>query len=95
MAPANPYAASKAAADVALGEMALRGLKLARLLPFILIGTVQGAFLSQQLWGSTYAIWPLLVILLAGVLVGLFRLRGAKSAWEMRCAMGIGRKRFS
>ena len=55
-----------------------RGLSVARLLPFILIGTVQGAFLSQQLWGSTYAIWPLLTILLAGVLAELFRLARRK-----------------
>ena len=33
-APANPYAASKAAADIALGEMALRGLHVLRLRPF-------------------------------------------------------------
>ena len=58
-----------------------RGLSVAGLLPFILIGTIQGAFLSQQLWGSTYAIWPLLTILLAGVLVELFRLAG-KRAWR-------------
>ncbi len=31
--PANPYAASKAAADVALGEMALRGLRVIRMRP--------------------------------------------------------------
>src|SRR5579859_476600 len=30
-APANPYAASKAAADLALGEMALRGLRVIRM----------------------------------------------------------------
>ena len=53
---------------------ARKGLGVARLLPFILIATVQGAFLSQQLWGSTYAIWPLLMILLAGVLAELFAL---------------------
>jgi GDP-4-dehydro-6-deoxy-D-mannose reductase len=41
MAPANPYAASKAAADMALGEMALRGLKLARLRMFNQIGPGQ------------------------------------------------------
>jgi hypothetical protein len=40
-----------------------QGINLA--LPFILIGTILGAFLSQQLWGSTYAIWPLLIILMA------------------------------
>ncbi len=32
-APANPYAASKAAADIALGEMGLRGLRVVRLRP--------------------------------------------------------------
>ncbi|WP_237214355.1 NAD-dependent epimerase/dehydratase family protein [Falsiroseomonas oryziterrae] len=32
--PANPYAASKAAADLAVGEMALRGLRAIRLRPF-------------------------------------------------------------
>jgi GDP-4-dehydro-6-deoxy-D-mannose reductase len=33
LAPANPYAASKAAADIALGEFALRGLRLIRMRP--------------------------------------------------------------
>lgn len=48
-----------------------RGINLARLLPFILIATIQGAFLSQQVWGSTYAIWPLLILLLAVVLIAV------------------------
>jgi GDP-4-dehydro-6-deoxy-D-mannose reductase len=39
--PANPYAASKAAADVALGEMALRGLRVVRLRPVNHIGPGQ------------------------------------------------------
>lgn len=30
-----------------------------------IIGMVHGAFLSQQLWGSTYALWPFFFILLA------------------------------
>jgi len=34
MRPANPYAASKAAADLAVGEVALRGLRALRLRPF-------------------------------------------------------------
>jgi hypothetical protein len=55
------------------------GPSVARLLPFVLIATVQGAFLSQQLWGSTYAIWPLLLILFAGILAEFFRL-GNKNA---------------
>jgi hypothetical protein len=38
-------------------------------LPLILLATVHGAFLSQQLWGSTYAIWPLLALLIAAMLI--------------------------
>jgi len=38
------------------------------LLPLILLATIHGVFLSQQLWGSTYAIWPLLILLLASML---------------------------
>jgi hypothetical protein len=40
-----------------------RGLRM--VLPFIIIAAIHGCFMSQQLWGSTYAIWPLLMILLA------------------------------
>lgn len=35
------------------------------ILPFVLIAAIHGAFMSQQLWGSTYAIWPLFMILVA------------------------------
>ncbi len=38
------------------------------LLPLILLATIHGTFLSQQLWGSTYAIWPLLTLLIAVLL---------------------------
>jgi len=41
--PANPYAASKAAVDVALGEMALRGLRVLRMRPLNHVGPGQGA----------------------------------------------------
>jgi len=60
-----------------------------RLLPFILIATVQGAFLSQQLWGSTYAIWPLLTILLAVVLAELFKLARERSTREIELLAGV------
>jgi len=40
----------------------------------IIIATVHGAFLSQQLWGSTYALWPLFMILVATVLTALIDL---------------------
>jgi hypothetical protein len=66
-----------------------RGLSVARLLPFILIATVQGAFLSQQLWGSTYANWPLLAILLAGILAELFRLAEEKFSREIVLLAGV------
>jgi hypothetical protein len=54
---------------------------LAMVLPFILIGTINGAFLSQQLWGSTYALWPLFILLLACTLDNVALLAGASSAW--------------
>ena len=45
-----------------------RGLELQRLIPLFLLAAIHGAFLSQQLWGSTYAVWPLLILLIAGVI---------------------------
>jgi hypothetical protein len=48
-------------------------------LPLILIGVINGAFMSQQLWGSTYAIWPLFVILLATTIAALSSLAKALS----------------
>ncbi len=48
-----------------------RATTIAQLLPLILLGAIHGAFLSQQLWGSTYALWPLLMILIATILVAL------------------------
>jgi hypothetical protein len=48
---------------------------ISRVLPFILIAAINGCFMSQQLWGSTYAIWPLLMILVATSLSTLFSFR--------------------
>lgn len=48
---------------------------LALVLPLVLIATIHGAFMSQQLWGSTYAIWPLFMILLAMTITDLVRFR--------------------
>jgi GDP-4-dehydro-6-deoxy-D-mannose reductase len=42
MRPANPYAASKAACDIALGELALRGLRVLRMRPSNHAGAGQG-----------------------------------------------------
>jgi hypothetical protein len=66
-----------------------KGPTVARFLPFILIGAVQGAFLSQQLWGSTFAIWPLLMILLAVIFAELFRLGNINSLREIEVLAGI------
>ena len=51
----------------ALCQLRLRP-TLLTLLPVILLKTIHGAFLSQQLWGSTYALWPLLILLLVLIL---------------------------
>ena len=48
-----------------------RNLTLRTFLPIILLVAINGTLMSQQLWGSTYAIWPLLIILAAGQIVFL------------------------
>ena len=40
-------------------------------LPLLLLAAIHGTFLSQQLWGSSYGIWPLLILLLAELLASL------------------------
>jgi len=42
-----------------------RSLCLRTFLPIILLVAINGTLMSQQLWGSTYAIWPLLILLAA------------------------------
>jgi hypothetical protein len=54
----------------ALAELR-KGITLNRLLPFFVLAAIHGTFLSQQLWGSTYAIWPLLIVLIAQMLAAL------------------------
>lgn len=48
-----------------------RGLSMRALLPGVVLVTINGTLMSQQLWGSTYAIWPLLVLLIAEMIVFL------------------------
>jgi hypothetical protein len=52
-------------------------------LPLLLLAAIHGTFLSQQLWGSTYGIWPLLMLLLAELLafLGPFSGRASVSEW--------------
>jgi hypothetical protein len=60
-------------ASIVLAYILLRRLQgITAALPFILIATAHGVFLSQQLWGSTYAIWPLLIVLIGLVLAQLY-----------------------
>ncbi len=72
-----------AALVMALFELR-RGITLARLIPLFLLTAIHGTFLSQQLWGSTYALWPLLMILVAFVLATL-----PKPARPVAIASGI------
>jgi hypothetical protein len=65
-----------------------RGLDLA--LPFILIATINGAFMSQQLWGSTYAIWPLLIMLLAHTVTTLYQFAGPRNSLVFATIVSAG-----
>jgi hypothetical protein len=56
------------AAALLLYDLWKRRFTLTTLLPLILLATIHGTFLSQQLWGSNYAIWPLLLLLIACLL---------------------------
>ncbi|UWZ86349.1 glycosyltransferase family protein [Occallatibacter riparius] len=62
---------------LAAGAIALwslrRGLNVRAAIPFIVLAGIHGSFLSQQLWGSTYALWPLLMVLIAVVLAEMPR----------------------
>ena len=68
------------AAALALANLfALRRAPSLRLfLPLVLLAAIHGTFLSQQLWGSTYGIWPLLILLIAELLAFLESLRRAR-----------------
>jgi hypothetical protein len=68
--------------SLVVGLLSLRSkLQFSGLLPFILFGTVNAACMSQQLWGSTYGIWPLFILLVAGSLVTLPILFKVPSSW--------------
>ncbi|MGO9796251.1 MAG: hypothetical protein ACLPLZ_09170 [Terracidiphilus sp.] len=50
------------------------------LFPLIVLAAIGGTFMSQQLWGSTYAIWPLLALLVAELLAFLDRVTARSSS---------------
>jgi len=68
-----------------------RNLTLRTMLPLILLAAIHGAMLSQQLWGSTYAIWPLLAILIADLLVFLSGLANNRNVnrWFVPALAGV------
>jgi len=53
------------------------------LIPAILLVTINGTLLSQQLWGSTYAIWPLLMILAAEMIAFVASIEPGNEAEEV------------
>jgi len=53
--------------------------------PLITLAAVGGTFMSQQLWGSTYAIWPLLALLIAELLAALDYVTGEFAARDAAC----------
>jgi len=61
----------------------------ARALPFTIVATSHGVFLSQQLWGSTYGIWPMLVILNGLVLVQLYEPKEGRKGWPLVAVAAI------
>jgi len=58
-----------------------RRLSLRAFAPLILLAAINGTFLSQQLWGSTYGIWPLLILLLAELLAFLDGFAARANRW--------------
>jgi hypothetical protein len=49
-------------------------------IPILILAAMQGTFLSQQLWGSTYAIWPLLILLIAEMIAYLASIEATQAA---------------
>ena len=66
-----PFLMLLAAALAVRNLVRFRCLTLRSLVPLILLAAIHGTMLSQQVWGSTYAIWPLLAVLIADLLIFL------------------------
>jgi len=61
-----------------------RGPSLRSGLPVLLLAAINGTFLSQQLWGSTYAIWPLLILLITEMIAFLASIDASVTAAPRR-----------
>jgi hypothetical protein len=66
-----------------------RQLSLRAFFPFIILAAICGTFMSQQLWGSTYAIWPLLALLIAELLAALDRVEGRFATQDIARDAGL------
>ncbi|MFZ1086222.1 MAG: hypothetical protein WAN35_14755 [Terracidiphilus sp.] len=53
-------------------------------IPIFILAAIHGTFLSQQLWGSTYAIWPLLVLLMAEMIAFLASIETGPATPQIR-----------
>jgi len=70
------------AASMVLTYVVARRLRgIAAALPFVIVVSANGVFMSQQLWGSTYGIWPLLIILIALLLRQLIDPEEPRRPW--------------
>ena len=64
-----------------------RAPSLGAFLPLVMLAAITGTLMSQQLWGSTYAIWPLLILLVAELLAFLSGFKASVSARWMLPAL--------
>jgi hypothetical protein len=77
-------------ASFLLAYLFVRNLKgIAAALPIIIVATTNGVFLSQQLWGSTYGIWPFFIILLGLMLLLLLKPDGGRSETGIAIVAGV------
>jgi hypothetical protein len=79
-----------AAAAAVFNIVRLRSFTLRSFLALILLAAIHGTMLSQQLWGSTYAIWPMLAILIADLLIFIAGLPALNAnRWFMPSIAGL------
>jgi len=71
------------ASVLSLTQIARTGVRFETLLPLVSAGTAAGAIMSQGLYGSTYGIFPLLILALASLVrdLGRFVERPTQVAW--------------
>lgn len=66
-----------------------RAVTLRAFLPLLVLAAIHGTLMSQQLWGSTYAIWPLWMVLVAELFADAAPSREPGSAARSLLPLGI------